>query len=93
MAKQGWAKEHYEQLYRATGTVRVDDPLLTIRPHRTRVKPYARVVVCETAPVSHEHRVFDDPSDAPSGSYRQTIVLAPAAAGRAIYRCYLQLNN
>ena len=32
------------------GTVRVDDPLLTIRPHRTRVKPYARVVVCkETA--------------------------------------------
>jgi hypothetical protein len=24
MASQGWAKEHYEQMYRATGTVRVD---------------------------------------------------------------------
>jgi hypothetical protein len=25
MAEQGWAKEHYEQLYRATGTIRVGD--------------------------------------------------------------------
>ena len=40
------------------GTVRVDDPLLTIRPHRTRVKPYARVVVCETAPVPLDSKVF-----------------------------------
>lgn len=60
------------------GTVRADDPLLTVRPHRNRVKPYARVVVCESAPVSHEHRVFDEPADAPAGSYRPTIVLAPA---------------
>ncbi len=60
------------------GTVRVDDPLLTIRPHRTRVKPYARVVVCETAPVPKASLVFAPPDDAPAGSYRPTIVLAPA---------------
>src|SRR5665213_225805 len=44
------------------GTVRVDDPLLTIRPHRTRVKPYARVVVCETAPLPLASRVFAEPA-------------------------------
>ena len=65
------------------GTVRVDDPLLTIRPHRTRVKPYARVVVCETAPLPLERRAFAPPEDAPPGSYRPTIVLAPAGLAEA----------
>jgi diaminohydroxyphosphoribosylaminopyrimidine deaminase/5-amino-6-(5-phosphoribosylamino)uracil reductase len=65
------------------GTVRVDDPLLTIRPHRTRVKPYARVVVCETAPLPLASRVFAPPSDAPRDSYRPTIVLAPAGLAEA----------
>jgi len=65
------------------GTVRVDDPLLTIRPHRTRVKPYVRVVVCETAPVPESSRVFATPPDAPAGSYRPTIVLAPAGLAGA----------
>jgi len=65
------------------GTVRVDDPLLTIRPHRTRVKPYARVVVCETAPLPLANRVFAPPSDAPPDSYRPTIVLAPAGLAGA----------
>jgi diaminohydroxyphosphoribosylaminopyrimidine deaminase/5-amino-6-(5-phosphoribosylamino)uracil reductase len=63
--------------------VRVDDPLLTIRPHRTRVKPYARVVVCETASLPLERRVFAPPEDAPPGSYRPTIVLAPAGLAEA----------
>jgi diaminohydroxyphosphoribosylaminopyrimidine deaminase / 5-amino-6-(5-phosphoribosylamino)uracil reductase len=65
------------------GTVRVDDPLLTIRPPRTRTKPYARVVVCETAPPPVASRVFAAPADAPAGSYRPTIVLAPAGAADA----------
>lgn len=60
------------------GTVRIDDPLLTIRPHRTRVKPYTRVVVCETAPVPAASKVLAEPADAPPRSYRPTIVLAPA---------------
>ncbi len=60
------------------GTVRVDDPLLTIRPHRTRVRPYARVVVCETSPVPINSKIFSAPETAPAESYRPTIVLAPA---------------
>ncbi len=60
------------------GTVRADDPLLTVRPHRTRTKPYARVVVCETAPIPADRRIIVPPPDAPPGSYRPTIVLAPA---------------
>jgi diaminohydroxyphosphoribosylaminopyrimidine deaminase/5-amino-6-(5-phosphoribosylamino)uracil reductase len=60
------------------GTVRVDDPLLTVRPHRTRRKPYTRVVVCESAPVPAASRVFAAPLDAPADAYARTIVLAPA---------------
>jgi diaminohydroxyphosphoribosylaminopyrimidine deaminase/5-amino-6-(5-phosphoribosylamino)uracil reductase len=62
------------------GTVRVDDPLLTVRPHGTRRKPYTRIVACETAPVPAESRVFAPPDDAPPDSYARTIVLAPSGA-------------
>ena len=65
------------------GTVRVDDPLLTVRPHRTRRKPYARVIACETAPVPPGSRVFAAPADAPPDAYRRTIVLAPAGLAAA----------
>jgi diaminohydroxyphosphoribosylaminopyrimidine deaminase/5-amino-6-(5-phosphoribosylamino)uracil reductase len=60
------------------GTIRIDDPLLTVRPHRTRRKPYGRVVVCETAPIPASSRVLVAPADAPRDAYRPTIVLAPA---------------
>ncbi len=62
------------------GTVRVDDPLLTVRPHATRHKPYARVIVCESDAIPLESRVLAPPPDAPAGAYRPTIVLAPAGA-------------
>jgi diaminohydroxyphosphoribosylaminopyrimidine deaminase/5-amino-6-(5-phosphoribosylamino)uracil reductase len=62
------------------GTVRIDDPLLTVRPHATRRKPYARVVVCETDPIPPDSRVLAPSPDAPDGSYLPTIVLAPAGA-------------
>ena len=79
------------------GTVRVDDPLLTIRPHRTRAKPYARVVACETAPVPLASRVFAPPAGAPHGSYRPTIVLAPAGLAEAFApmteRCEVVLSG
>ena len=55
------------------GTIRVDDPLLTVRPAHDRAKPYARIVVCESGTVSSESRVF-----APLENYDRTIVLAPA---------------
>jgi diaminohydroxyphosphoribosylaminopyrimidine deaminase/5-amino-6-(5-phosphoribosylamino)uracil reductase len=60
------------------GTIRIDDAQLTLRPHRTRRKPYARVVVCESDAVPPRSRVFAAPRDAPPGTYAPTIVLAPA---------------
>jgi diaminohydroxyphosphoribosylaminopyrimidine deaminase/5-amino-6-(5-phosphoribosylamino)uracil reductase len=60
------------------GTIRIDDAQLTLRPHRTRRKPYTRVVVCETDAVPILSRVFVAPPDAPPDAYAPTIVLAPA---------------
>jgi len=54
------------------GTVRVDDPQLTVRPPRSRRKPYVRVVACEDAPVPADRAVL-----APADGYARTIVLAP----------------
>ena len=62
------------------GTIRVDDPLLTVRPHATRRKPYTRVVVCETDAIPATSRVLTPPSDAPAGAYAPTLVLAPRGA-------------
>jgi diaminohydroxyphosphoribosylaminopyrimidine deaminase/5-amino-6-(5-phosphoribosylamino)uracil reductase len=62
------------------GTVRADDPLLTVRPHATRRKPYARVIVCETDSIPATSRVLAAPDGAPPGSYDPTIVLAPRGA-------------
>lgn len=55
------------------GTVRVDDPQLTVRPAHDRARPYERVVACEREPVSPESRVFGSVP-----GYARTIVLAPA---------------
>ncbi len=49
------------------GTIRVDDAQLTVRPHATRRKPYARVVVCETDAIPATSRVLAPPPDAPPG--------------------------
>ncbi|MGP6156713.1 MAG: bifunctional diaminohydroxyphosphoribosylaminopyrimidine deaminase/5-amino-6-(5-phosphoribosylamino)uracil reductase RibD [Vulcanimicrobiaceae bacterium] len=55
------------------GTVRIDDPLLTVRPPRARRRPYLRVVACERAPVAAQRRVFE-----PLEGYARSLVLAPA---------------
>lgn len=57
------------------GTVRVDNPQLTVRPPHRRQLPYTRVVVCETDGVDPNSAVF-----APHDGYARTIVLAPAGA-------------
>jgi diaminohydroxyphosphoribosylaminopyrimidine deaminase/5-amino-6-(5-phosphoribosylamino)uracil reductase len=62
------------------GTIRVDDPQLTVRPHATRRKPYQRIVVCETDAIPVASRVLMPPSDAPDGAYARTILLAPRGA-------------
>ena len=62
------------------GTVRVDDPLLTVRPYASRHKPYTRIVVCERDPIPATARIVAAPDDAPPNGYAPTIVLAPAGA-------------
>lgn len=55
------------------GTVRTDNPRLTVRPPHHRLLPYRRVVMCETDSVSANSLVF-----APHEGYDRTIVAAPA---------------
>ena len=57
------------------GTVRVDDPQLTVRPPHARRRDYVRVVVCEDAPVPPSSRIFER-----LPGYARTIVLAPGGA-------------
>ncbi|MDE2571164.1 MAG: bifunctional diaminohydroxyphosphoribosylaminopyrimidine deaminase/5-amino-6-(5-phosphoribosylamino)uracil reductase, partial [bacterium] len=61
------------------GTVRTDDPQLSVRPpHRRRV-PYRRVVVCEEAPIPTDRRVLAREPGA------ETVILAPCS-GAAAFR-------
>lgn len=57
------------------GTVRVDDPQLTVRPPHHRVRPYVRVIACETDTIPESSRVLNELED-----YRRTVILAPAGA-------------
>jgi len=63
----------YDAVLVGAGTVRIDDPQLTVRPIRARRKPYVRVVACEDATVPADRKIF-----APEEGYAPTIVLAPA---------------
>lgn len=55
------------------GTVRVDDPQLTVRPAHHRARPFVRVVACETDTVPETSRVFSELEE-----YAKTVVLVPA---------------
>jgi diaminohydroxyphosphoribosylaminopyrimidine deaminase / 5-amino-6-(5-phosphoribosylamino)uracil reductase len=57
------------------GTVRVDDPQLTVRPAWHRLQPFTRIIACETDAVPASSRVFTTLDD-----YARTLVLAPAGA-------------
>ena len=57
------------------GTVRVDNPQLTVRPTHKRLRDYVRVVICETAAVDPASAIFKVEK-----GYERTIVLAPAGA-------------
>jgi len=70
----------HDAVMAGAGTVRIDDPLLTIRPPRARLRPYIRIVACERAPVSPRSRLFANPDPDREGIYARTIVLAPAGA-------------
>lgn len=63
----------YDAIMVGAGTIRVDDPRLTVRPSHDRARPYVRIVACESDVVSPRCRVF-----AAEDGYAKTIVLAPA---------------
>jgi diaminohydroxyphosphoribosylaminopyrimidine deaminase/5-amino-6-(5-phosphoribosylamino)uracil reductase len=68
----------YDAVLIGAGTVRYDDPQLTVRPPRTRVRPYLRIIACEEGPVPVDRRVLFDPQQGEGVTYARTIVLAPA---------------
>lgn len=68
----------YDAVLVGAGTVRSDDPLLTMRPPRARALPFRRVVACGRTPLPVDSRVF-----APLEGYAPTLVLAPAGAREA----------
>jgi diaminohydroxyphosphoribosylaminopyrimidine deaminase/5-amino-6-(5-phosphoribosylamino)uracil reductase len=74
-------RSRYDAVLVGAGTVRVDDPQLTVRPPRARRRPYVRVVACEEAPVPLERKIF-----AEVAGYARTIVLAPAGRRAAFER-------
>jgi diaminohydroxyphosphoribosylaminopyrimidine deaminase/5-amino-6-(5-phosphoribosylamino)uracil reductase len=76
-------RSSYDAVIVGAGTVRSDDPQLTVRPARTRLRPYVRVVACEEAPIPPDRRVLFDPRQGEGVTYARTIVLAPAGARAA----------
>ncbi len=68
-------RARYDGVLVGAGTVRIDNPHLTVRPPRSRRRPYVRIVACERAPIPAESNVF-----ASADGYAKTIVLAPAGA-------------
>ena len=65
----------YDAVMVGAGTVRVDDPQLTVRPAHHRLRDYVRVVACENDTVSETSRAIAHVAD-----YAPTLVLAPAGA-------------
>ena len=59
------------------GTIRIDDPLLTVRPLHARRRPYVRVVACGKTPPSADAAVFRP--QLPAEEFARTIILAPGA--------------
>lgn len=55
------------------GTVRIDNPALTVRPAHHRLRDYVRIVACQSGSLDPASTVF-----APVPGYAPTIVLAPA---------------
>jgi diaminohydroxyphosphoribosylaminopyrimidine deaminase / 5-amino-6-(5-phosphoribosylamino)uracil reductase len=62
----------YDAVMVGAQTIRIDDPQLTVRPHRDRSRPYVRIVVSQSGALSPRSRVF-----APVEGYARTIVLVP----------------
>jgi diaminohydroxyphosphoribosylaminopyrimidine deaminase/5-amino-6-(5-phosphoribosylamino)uracil reductase len=64
----------YDAVMVGAGTVRIDNPMLTVRPPHDRARAYTRIVICDRDTVPPKSRVFDL-----LAGYARTIVLAPSS--------------
>lgn len=62
----------YDAVLVGSNTVRVDDPLLTVRPPHFRLRPFVRVIACRTETLDESSRVFERVEN-----YNRTVVLVP----------------
>lgn len=69
-------RTRYDAVMVGAGTIRIDDPQLTVRPPHDRARPYVRVVACGGEPPSARSRVFSKVA-----GYAATIALVPAGSG------------
>lgn len=65
----------YDAVMVGARTVRIDDPQLTVRPPFHRLRPFRRIVVCQTETIAASSRILHEVEE-----YARTIVLAPAGA-------------
>ena len=65
----------YDAVLVGARTVRVDDPQLTVRPPSLRLRPFRRIVACQTETIPASSRILHDVEE-----YARTIVLAPGGA-------------
>ncbi len=70
----------YDAVMVGAATVRVDDPQLTIRPPHRRIRPFVRIVACESAGISTRSRIF-----AAEEGYAKSVVLAPGALASRLH--------